>query len=79
VSGKSLRSKQHQAVVAIIAASRRQVGMTQDDLAAELGWHRSKLARIESGERRVDVPEFIIIAFALKIEPAQLLARVLMW
>jgi transcriptional regulator with XRE-family HTH domain len=76
---KSLRSKWHIAVVTVIAASRRQCGLTQEQLAAALQWHRSRVARIESGERRVDVPEFIAIADGLKIDPVLLLARVLRW
>jgi transcriptional regulator with XRE-family HTH domain len=78
-SNKSLRSKWHQAVVTVIAASRREANLTQEDLAKRLGWHRSRIAKIESGERRVDVPEFITIAGALKVEPEQLLAQVLRW
>ncbi len=53
--------------------------LTQDQLAARIGWHRSRIAKIESGERRVDVAEFIRIAEALAMEPAALLARVLRW
>jgi transcriptional regulator with XRE-family HTH domain len=78
-SNKSLRSKWHQAVVTVIAASRREASMTQEDLANRLGWHRSRIAKIESGERRIDVAEFITIAGALKVEPEQLFARVLRW
>jgi hypothetical protein len=37
------------------------------------GWRR-----IERGERRVYVPEFIDIAIALKVDPTELFARVLL-
>ena len=76
---KSLRSKWHRAVIAVIAASRREAKLTQEQLAAGIGWHRSKIAKVEAGERRMDVAEFITIADTLKIEPATLLARVLSW
>jgi len=76
---KSLRSPGHRAVVTVIAASRREAQFTQEQLADALGWHRSRIAKIESGERRVDVPEFIVIATALNLDPKQLLARVLTW
>lgn len=76
---KSLRSKEHQAVVTVIAASRREAHVSQDDLAKRLGWHRSRIGKIESGERRVDVPEFITIARALSLNPEELLERVLRW
>lgn len=78
-SYKSLRGKWHRAVVVVIAATRREAKLTQQDLAANLGWHRSTIAKIESGERRVDVDEFITIAQALKLEPKNLLDRVLRW
>jgi transcriptional regulator with XRE-family HTH domain len=76
---KSLRSPLHRAVVTVIVASRREAKLTQEDLARHLGWHRSRIAKIESGERRIDVPEFIAIGQALGITPEQLLARVLGW
>ncbi|MBS0420714.1 MAG: helix-turn-helix transcriptional regulator [Proteobacteria bacterium] len=53
--------------------------MTQEDLANQLGWHRNRIAKIESGERRIDVPEFISIANALGIAPEALFGRVLRW
>lgn len=76
---KSLRSKEHQAVCTVIAATRRQAGLTQEQLAERLGWHRSMVAKIEAGERRVDLPEFIRIAVALKVDPEVLFGRVLRW
>jgi transcriptional regulator with XRE-family HTH domain len=46
---------------------------------ARLGWHRTRIAKIEAGERRIDVPEFITIANGLNIDPVTLLDRVLRW
>jgi transcriptional regulator with XRE-family HTH domain len=76
---KSLRSKWHRAVVTVITATRREANLTQEDLAQRLGWHRSTIAKIEAGERRLDVAEFISIAGALKVEPDVLFGRVLRW
>jgi len=67
------------AVATVLAASRREAGLSQEDLALRLGWHRTRIAKVESGVRRVDVPEFIAISNALNIPPPQLLARVLNW
>ncbi|HWM68288.1 MAG TPA: helix-turn-helix transcriptional regulator [Steroidobacteraceae bacterium] len=78
-SRKSLRTHWHSAVVITLAASRREAKMTQEHLALRLGWQRTRIARIESGERRIDVPEFICIANGLNIDPNQLLERVLLW
>jgi transcriptional regulator with XRE-family HTH domain len=76
---KSLRSPPHRAVITVIAATRREAGLTQEDLAKRLRWHRSTIAKIEAGERRVDVAEFIKIAEALKVAPELLFTRVLRW
>ncbi len=79
LKNKSLRSKPHRAVITVIAATRREADLTQEDLAGRLGWHRSTIAKIEAGERRLDVAEFILIAGALKVEPEVLFGRVLRW
>jgi len=76
---KSLRSHEHRAVVTVITATRREAGFTQDRLSAELQWCRSRLAKIESYERRVDVPELIFISRALGIDPCEVLRRILSW
>lgn len=51
--------------------------MTQADLAARLGEYQSFVARVESGQRRVDVVEFIDIAKALEFDPAKAISVLL--
>jgi transcriptional regulator with XRE-family HTH domain len=76
---KSLRSTWHRSVVTVIIASRHDAKLTQVQLAAKLDWHTSKISKIESYERRIDVAEFIYIANALHIDPTELLTRALNW
>ena len=45
--------------------------MTQADLAARLGEYQSFVARLESGQRRIDVVEFLELADALGFDPAR--------
>lgn len=45
--------------------------MTQADLAARLGEYQSFVARLESGQRRVDVVEFLELADAIGFDPAK--------
>ena len=45
--------------------------MTQADLAGRLGEYQSFVARIESGQRRIDVVEFLDLADALAFDPAR--------
>lgn len=48
---------------------RERAGMTQRDLAEAVGWDKSLIAKIELGERRVDLIEFFWLVVALGLEP----------
>jgi transcriptional regulator with XRE-family HTH domain len=76
---KTLRTAAHRALIAILVASRREAGFTQRQLAERLKRPQSYVAKIEAGERRVDLVELVAIAKALKLDPRQLLERFLTW
>jgi len=76
---KTLRTKGHSALVAILVACRREAGLNQRQLAERLKKPQSYIAKIEAGERRVDVVEFVAIAKALKLDPRVLFERFLGW
>ncbi len=69
--GKTLQSPRHKALIEMLVAKREAVNLTQADLAEQLGEYQSFVARLESGQRRVDVVEFIRIAEVLKFNPAK--------
>lgn len=69
--GKTLGSKRHKALIALLIQKREAAGMTQADLADRLGEYQSFVARLESGQRRLDVVEFLDIAEALGFDPAK--------
>lgn len=56
---KTLRSPQHMALIEELRRVRRDAGMTQAALAGKLGVAQSFVAKVETGERRLDVVEFI--------------------
>ena len=74
---KTLRSKGHRDLIDILVKSREQAGLTQRELAARLRRPHSFIGRIEAGERRVDVIEFIEIARVMGLDPKQLFAKLL--
>lgn len=74
--GKTLGSANHKALVDLIVAKREAVGMTQSQLAEKLGEYQSFVARLESGQRRIDVIEFIEIARVLNFDAAKALKKV---
>ena len=71
---KTIRSPGHEALCDALIAARKQAGLTQDQLAALLNQHQSFVARVESGERRIDVVELIVLARALRTDSVNLLA-----
>jgi transcriptional regulator with XRE-family HTH domain len=74
---KTLRSKGHRALIDLLVATRNQAGLTQRELAARLKRPHSFVGRIEAGERRVDVVEFIEIAMVLEVDPERLFAMLI--
>jgi transcriptional regulator with XRE-family HTH domain len=74
---KSLRSRGHRVLCAVLAETRNEAGLTQRDLALRLKRPHSYVAKIEGGERRIDVIEFIELARALRTDPIKLFSRVL--
>lgn len=61
---KSLYSERHKQLAAAIAEQRRHKGMTQADVAAAMSStkYQSFIAKIESGERRIDLIELLRLA-----------------
>ena len=57
----------------LMIKARKQAGLTQSELAQRLRRPQSFVAKYESGERRLDVVEFVAIANAIGVDPLKLL------
>jgi transcriptional regulator with XRE-family HTH domain len=75
ILGKTLQSSTQRALIGILIAKREATGMTQADLAKRLGEYQSFVARLESGQRRVDVVEFLALARVLNFDPRKVIAE----
>lgn len=73
---KTLGTNQHKALVAALIAAREAAGMTQTQLADALGEYQSFVARLESGERRIDVIEFIRLSRVMGFNAGEILHKV---
>jgi transcriptional regulator with XRE-family HTH domain len=73
---KSLRSREHRRVIAVLVTARKAVDLTQQQLAARLRKPQSFVSKYETGERRLDVPEFIRVSRCLNADPATLIAKI---
>jgi transcriptional regulator with XRE-family HTH domain len=62
-------------LIALLVSTREAARLTQRDLATRLKRPQSFVGRIEAGERRVDVIEFIEIARVMGVDPGQLFSK----
>jgi ribosome-binding protein aMBF1 (putative translation factor) len=69
--GKTLGSARHKLLVDFIVSKREAVGLTQAQLAEELDEYQSFVARLESGQRRIDVIEFLELSSILGFDAAE--------
>jgi transcriptional regulator with XRE-family HTH domain len=67
---KGFQDERYRALIDALVEARRQQRMTQTDLAKALGHHQQFVSRYETGERRLDVVEWIDIARCLGLDPA---------
>jgi hypothetical protein len=70
-------SSDYRSAIAAIKSARENEGISQRELARRLGKHPSFVNKTEQFERRLDILEFIAIAKALDIAPANLLNQLL--
>ncbi len=72
---KTLGTSRHKELVTFLIEKREAIGMTQSELADSLDEYQSWVARLESGQRRIDVIEFEKIAEILKFDPREFFSR----
>ena len=72
---KSIYSEEYKAVVDVLIAERKRLGMTQVQLANKLGKPQSFVSKTEGRERRLDIVEFFHICRAMETNGVDLLQR----
>ena len=69
---KTLRSPAQEELLVLLRGARERADLTQAQVAERLGRPQSFVAKVEGGERRLDVIEFIGLAKALGVRPAEI-------
>ncbi|MCR5869380.1 MULTISPECIES: helix-turn-helix domain-containing protein [unclassified Sphingomonas] len=59
-----------------LIARRKELAMSQVDLAQAYGEDQSFISRVERRQRRIDVWEFVRLCRLLKVEPGDVLADI---
>lgn len=75
-SGKGFHEPRYRDLIGKLVAERKRQGLSQQALAGRLGRHQQFVSRYESGERRLDVVEFIDVANGLCLKAAELIGGV---
>ncbi|HEY0214429.1 MAG TPA: helix-turn-helix transcriptional regulator [Paenirhodobacter sp.] len=73
---RTIRSPGQVALIEILIDARKSAGLTQAQFAEKLRCHQSFVARVESGQRRVDVAELVILCRALGVDPGEVSRQV---
>ena len=71
-----LSSPEYKALRALLTKTRDAAGLTQAEVAERLGRPQSFVSKYESGERRLDVIQFIHVCRALGLNPGTTLSHV---
>ena len=66
---RSTHNPNYQALLTLLRDLRERSGVTQLALAESLGNTQTFISKVERGERRIDVVEFIEICNALGVDP----------
>lgn len=73
----SIYSERHLRLRDLLREVRREKDLTQVQLAERLGVPQSYVSKYESGERRLDVIEFIDLCAALGVDPRDIVGKVM--
>jgi transcriptional regulator with XRE-family HTH domain len=63
----------------VLTGTRRDLDVSQQELASRLGWTRNMIANLESGRRSLRLSDLFLIARALSISPDTLMLRIMRW
>ena len=74
---KSIHSAEQAAFCSLLRQARGNAGLTQQELAYRLDKPQSFVAKIEGGERRLDVVEFLGVMRAMQADPLRLIRALL--
>jgi len=66
---KSIYERSYQTLLGLLVQARKEAGLTQQQLAAKLRRPQSFVSKIENGERRLDVVEFLTFCRLIGTNP----------
>lgn len=68
---KNIQSRSYKEARLLLIHIRKDSGLTQNELADSIGVDQSFISKVERGERRLDIVEFLSYCDALKVSPSE--------
>ncbi len=68
---KAIQSGSYKAAQLLLVELRKSSELTQAELAKSIGVDQSFISKVERGERRLDIVEFIFYCNSLKVSPSE--------
>jgi transcriptional regulator with XRE-family HTH domain len=72
---KASFSAEYKLFCKLLKGARMKAGLSQEEVAKRLNRPQSYVSKYESGERRLDVIEFLRVAKVLKVAPEELVKK----
>lgn len=73
---KTIGTEHHRALIGLLVQKRENAKLRQSDIAKRMRQYQSWVARIESGQRRVDVVEFFQLAQVIGFDAHKALRKI---
>ena len=73
------RERWRRAAAAVIAATRRDKDVTQEEFGARMGWSHDTVANTETGRRKIEFGDVVMAAVVLDEKADILIQRILHW
>lgn len=77
MASKTIYREEYRRLVESLRRRREELGLSQGELARQLGWRQQRMSAVEAGARRLDVIEFFELTSALGLSPAHAMKLVL--
>jgi len=73
---KTIYKERYQQLLMLLVEARKTAGLTQAQVSALLDRPQSFIAKVENGDRRLDVIEFMVLCQALGQSPENIITRI---
>ena len=72
---KSIHQPEYKHLLLALIKARKDAGITQQELAETLGKPQSYVSKFETGERRLDIIEFLAVTDAIGVDYKKVIGR----